>query len=105
MTPYRYGARLLFLFADNKHVRDLVHFPVAYLITDLLVTKIDFGAQSGVPGNVEPNQVLSGTPVMPHREWLKSSTLVPKLPEFRKTLSALERRVAELEEKLAQKGE
>ncbi|MBJ6801689.1 UDP-3-O-(3-hydroxymyristoyl)glucosamine N-acyltransferase [Geomonas propionica] len=63
------------------------------------------GAQSGVPGNVEPNQILSGTPVMPHREWLKSSTLVPKLPEFRKTLSALEKRVAELEEKLAGKGE
>jgi UDP-3-O-[3-hydroxymyristoyl] glucosamine N-acyltransferase len=62
------------------------------------------GAQSGVAGSVEPNQVLSGTPVMPHREWLKSSTLVPKLPEFRKTLNALEKRVAELEEKLSQKG-
>ncbi|TSK03858.1 MAG: UDP-3-O-(3-hydroxymyristoyl)glucosamine N-acyltransferase [Geobacter sp.] len=63
------------------------------------------GAKSGVAGNLEPNQVLSGIPVMPHREWLKSSNLLPKLPEFRKTLNTLEKRVAELEAKLAEKGE
>ena len=64
------------------------------------------GAKSGVAGNTAPNQVLSGIPVMPHREWLKSSGLIPKLPEFRKTLSALEKRVAELENELAKsKGE
>ncbi len=61
------------------------------------------GAKSGVAGNVEPNQVLSGIPVMPHREWLRSAGLVPRLPEFRKTLSALEKRVAELEQELAGK--
>ena len=58
------------------------------------------GAKSGVAGNLEPNQVLSGIPVMPHREWLKSSNLVPKLPEFRKTVTSLEKRVAELEKLL-----
>ncbi|WP_026841537.1 UDP-3-O-(3-hydroxymyristoyl)glucosamine N-acyltransferase [Citrifermentans bremense] len=62
------------------------------------------GAKSGVAGNVEPNQVLSGIPVMPHRDWLRSSGIAPKLPEMKKTLSALEKRVAELEAKLA-KGE
>lgn len=59
------------------------------------------GAKSGVAGSVEPNQVLSGIPVIPHREWLKSTQLVPKLPEFRKTLKELEKKVAELEGKLA----
>ena len=58
------------------------------------------GAKSGVAGNVEPNQVLSGIPVMPHREWLKSAGLVPRLPEFRKTLNALEKKVAALEQEL-----
>jgi len=57
--------------------------------------------KSGVLGNVAPNQVLSGIPVQPHREWLKSSGLVSRLPEFRKTLNTLEKRVAELEKELA----
>lgn len=61
------------------------------------------GAKSGVAGTVGPNQILSGIPVMPHREWLKSSGIIPKLPEFRKTLNALEKRVAELEAQLAAK--
>lgn len=61
------------------------------------------GAKSGVVGSVEPNQVLSGIPVMPHREWLKSAGLVPRLPEFRKSLSALEKKVAALEQELARK--
>jgi UDP-3-O-[3-hydroxymyristoyl] glucosamine N-acyltransferase len=35
---------------------------------------------------------------MPHREWLKASAVFPRLPEFRKSVSSLEKRVAELEE-------
>ena len=62
------------------------------------------GAKSGVPNNIAPNQVVSGIPVLPHREWLKVSVLVPKLPEFRKTVNSLEKRVAELE-KLLKGGE
>ncbi|UFS68631.1 UDP-3-O-(3-hydroxymyristoyl)glucosamine N-acyltransferase [Geomonas sp. RF6] len=62
------------------------------------------GAQSGVPGNVPANQVVSGSPAIPHREWLKASGIFPKLPEYRKTLGALEKRVQELEAKLAEKG-
>ncbi|HJV33745.1 UDP-3-O-(3-hydroxymyristoyl)glucosamine N-acyltransferase [Geomonas sp.] len=58
------------------------------------------GAQSGVPNSVAANQVVSGSPAIPHREWLKVSGLVPKLPDFRRTLSALEKRVAELEKQL-----
>jgi UDP-3-O-[3-hydroxymyristoyl] glucosamine N-acyltransferase len=62
------------------------------------------GAKSGVPGNLTPNQTVSGYPCMPHREWLKSSGIFPKLPEFRRSVLSLEKRVAELEalvEKLA----
>jgi UDP-3-O-[3-hydroxymyristoyl] glucosamine N-acyltransferase len=36
---------------------------------------------------------------MPHKEWLKSSMTLPKLPEMRKSVIDLEKRVAALEEK------
>ena len=60
------------------------------------------GAQSGVPSSLPANAAYSGTPTMPHREWLKSALMVPRLPEMNKNVSALEKRVAELENKLNQ---
>jgi UDP-3-O-[3-hydroxymyristoyl] glucosamine N-acyltransferase len=62
------------------------------------------GAKSGVPSSIAPNQVMSGIPVIPHRDWLRTSGLIPKLPEMKKSVSALEKRVAELERLLAEKG-
>jgi len=62
------------------------------------------GAQSGVPSSLPPNAAYSGSPTMPHREWLKSAMVVPRLPELKKTVSALEKRVAELEAKLNQES-
>ncbi|HEY6837741.1 MAG TPA: UDP-3-O-(3-hydroxymyristoyl)glucosamine N-acyltransferase, partial [Geobacteraceae bacterium] len=59
------------------------------------------GAKSGVPGNLPANGMFSGIPVMPHREWLRAMNVVPKLPELRKTVTALEKRIEELEAKLA----
>jgi UDP-3-O-[3-hydroxymyristoyl] glucosamine N-acyltransferase len=61
------------------------------------------GAKSGVPGNLPANGIFSGIPTMPHRDWLRSMGTIPKIPEMRKTLSALEKRVRELEDKLAEK--
>ncbi|HTP65266.1 MAG TPA: UDP-3-O-(3-hydroxymyristoyl)glucosamine N-acyltransferase [Geobacteraceae bacterium] len=61
------------------------------------------GAKSGVPGNLPANGMFSGIPAIPHREWLRSMGTLPRLPEMRKTLAALEKRVEELEEKLAVK--
>ena len=61
------------------------------------------GAKSGVPNSIAASQMVSGIPAIPHREWLKASGIVPKLPEFRKTVSALEKRVAELEKLVAEK--
>ncbi|MDD2581303.1 MAG: UDP-3-O-(3-hydroxymyristoyl)glucosamine N-acyltransferase [Desulfuromonadaceae bacterium] len=60
------------------------------------------GAQSGVPSSLPANAAYSGTPTIPHKEWLKSAMIVPRLPEMKKTVSALEKRVAELEAKLIQ---
>ena len=63
------------------------------------------GAQSGVPSSLPANAAYSGTPTMPHKEWLKSAMIVPRLPELRKTVSALEKRVAELEASLKQNNQ
>ncbi|MFZ4858632.1 MAG: UDP-3-O-(3-hydroxymyristoyl)glucosamine N-acyltransferase [Desulfuromonadaceae bacterium] len=60
------------------------------------------GAQSGVPGSLPANAAYSGTPTMPHKEWLKSSMIVPRLPEMRKTVASLEKRIAQLETMLKQ---
>ncbi|MDO9307544.1 MAG: UDP-3-O-(3-hydroxymyristoyl)glucosamine N-acyltransferase [Deltaproteobacteria bacterium] len=58
------------------------------------------GAQSGVPSSLEANAGYSGSPTMPHKEWLRAMAVVPRLPELKKTVNALEKRIAELESKL-----
>ncbi|GLI39701.1 UDP-3-O-(3-hydroxymyristoyl)glucosamine N-acyltransferase [Geobacter hydrogenophilus] len=57
------------------------------------------GAKSGIPGNVPAGSMVSGMPAFNHRDWLRVSAVVPKLPELKKTIAELEKRVRELEEK------
>lgn len=57
------------------------------------------GAQSGVSNNVKEPGIYSGSPTMPHKEWLKMSMTLPRLPEMRKSVTDLEKRVAALEGK------
>ncbi len=61
------------------------------------------GAQSGVGQNLPPNQVFSGTPAFPHREWLRAVNLFQKLPEMKRTLIDIETRLKRVEESLSQK--
>lgn len=56
-------------------------------------------AGSGVHKDVAPGRVVAGKPHMPHGDWLKMEACRSKLPAMRETLSALQRRVAALEEK------
>lgn len=55
-------------------------------------------AQSGIPGSIEPNTWVSGSPAMSHKDWLKSSAVMPRLPEIQKAVKRLERRIEKLEE-------
>ena len=55
------------------------------------------GAQSGVPGSLPANAGYSGTPALPHKNWLKSMAVVANLPALRKSVGALEKRIADLE--------
>ena len=57
-------------------------------------------AQTGIPNSIEPGSLVSGYPAIDNRDWLKASAVFRKLPELRKTIAALERRIAELEGKL-----
>ena len=59
------------------------------------------GGMSGVAGSVPPGETVSGIPTMPHKEWLRAVGVVPKLPELRKTVNSLEKRIVELEQQLA----
>jgi UDP-3-O-[3-hydroxymyristoyl] glucosamine N-acyltransferase len=53
-------------------------------------------AQTGIPSSVDAGAVVSGSPAMDNREWLKASAVLPRLPELVKRLRELERRLEEL---------
>lgn len=59
------------------------------------------GAQSGVAQNLPANQAFTGTPVMPHRKYLRAATLFTKLPEMRKSLMEMEERLKKIETALS----
>ncbi|WP_353684898.1 UDP-3-O-(3-hydroxymyristoyl)glucosamine N-acyltransferase [Thermodesulfovibrio sp. 3907-1M] len=55
-------------------------------------------AQAGVmPGKVQKG-VFSGSPIMPHREWLKANAIFQKLPELYKKIKELEEKIKQLEQ-------
>jgi UDP-3-O-[3-hydroxymyristoyl] glucosamine N-acyltransferase len=57
-------------------------------------------AQSGIPNSVEAGEYVSGSPAIPHRDWMKSAAAYRQLPALRKRVAELEHRLADLEEKL-----
>jgi len=40
---------------------------------------------------------MSGTPAIPHRDWLRLNAHIQRLPEMHKTLTSLAKRIEELE--------
>ncbi len=62
------------------------------------------GAQAGVTHDLPGNQGYVGSPALPHREFLRAVTVFPKLPEMRKTLLDLEKRLQKMEEALSLEG-
>jgi UDP-3-O-[3-hydroxymyristoyl] glucosamine N-acyltransferase len=57
------------------------------------------GAQSGVAKDVPANQIVLGTPHLPYRQFLKVAAVFVRLPEIKKELDRVRRRVEELEKK------
>ena len=58
------------------------------------------GAQAGVGKSIPPNQVVQGSPSMPQRDFLRSSLLLSRLPQIKRTLDELARRIKQLEDKV-----
>ncbi len=54
------------------------------------------GPQAGVTRSVGPGETVSGTPEMPHRLWLRVQNIVRNLPELRKKIFDLEKRISKL---------
>ena len=63
--------------------------------------QVMIAARAGVNRSLEPNQIVSGAPVMPHETWMKAQAVIPRLPELRQLVRHLEQRVATLEGQLA----
>jgi UDP-3-O-[3-hydroxymyristoyl] glucosamine N-acyltransferase len=55
------------------------------------------GAQSGVSRDLEDGETVSGSPAIAHRDWLRLSAALPRIPELVKEVRRLAQRVAELE--------
>ena len=61
------------------------------------------GSQSGVAKSIASGSVVSGTPSMPHRLWLRITGLIARLPNLRDSLKQVEKRVEALETQLGNK--
>lgn len=58
------------------------------------------GARGAAASDIAPGQVVSGAPAIPHKAFLKSTQIFAKLPDMRKRLLALEKKVNLLESQL-----
>jgi UDP-3-O-[3-hydroxymyristoyl] glucosamine N-acyltransferase len=58
------------------------------------------GPKAGVAKSVPQGQVVSGASAMPHKLWLRVQNVLPKLPEFIKKVSNIEKRLNKIEETL-----
>jgi UDP-3-O-[3-hydroxymyristoyl] glucosamine N-acyltransferase len=62
------------------------------------------GAQTGIMSDVEPGQVMIGSPALPAGLARRAYAQIEHLPEFRRQLQEIRKRLAELEEKIAAGG-
>lgn len=54
-------------------------------------------AQSGVGGDVKAGSVIAGSPAFDAREWLRTVTALPKLPELVKSVRELKKKLEQIE--------
>lgn len=51
------------------------------------------GGGTGITGNVPDNSLISGTPHMPHREWLKLQSYLKNLPKLYRRMKRIEQKL------------
>lgn len=57
------------------------------------------GAQSGVMNDLPGRSAHSGSPAMPHMDWLRAQSVFARLPELKKKIDELEKKIIELDKK------
>ena len=57
-------------------------------------------AQSGVHEDVSAGETVSGSPHLPHRYWLRVAALTARLPDMKKDLRLMQKKIEELENKI-----
>lgn len=62
------------------------------------------GGRGGVAANMAGDQIVSGLPAIPHRDWLKASMIFAKLPTMRKEMLRLQQEMDRLKT-IIDKGE
>jgi UDP-3-O-[3-hydroxymyristoyl] glucosamine N-acyltransferase len=58
------------------------------------------GPQAGVAQDVPARTIVTGTPAIPHRVWLRTTPVIPRLPELLKRIRMLEKKLAVLENEI-----
>ena len=58
------------------------------------------GAKSGVHDDVPTGEVVSGSPHLPHRDWLRVVALMSRLPDMKKDVRMVQKKIEELENKV-----
>ncbi|MFW6081882.1 MAG: UDP-3-O-(3-hydroxymyristoyl)glucosamine N-acyltransferase [Desulfosalsimonas sp.] len=61
------------------------------------------GPQAGVARDVEAGKTVSGTPEMPHGQWLRVQQVTSRLPDMKRQIANLEKRLAAIEKGPADK--
>jgi UDP-3-O-[3-hydroxymyristoyl] glucosamine N-acyltransferase len=64
--------------------------------------KVIIGAQAGVMQDIEPGQVMLGSPAMPHKQTMQQIAALTRLPEMRRQLRDLQQQVAALAQVVAE---
>jgi UDP-3-O-[3-hydroxymyristoyl] glucosamine N-acyltransferase len=57
-------------------------------------------AQAGIAQDVPSGAIVSGSPAFNHRTWLRTTQIIPRLPELLKRVRALEKKVEALEKEI-----
>jgi UDP-3-O-[3-hydroxymyristoyl] glucosamine N-acyltransferase len=58
---------------------------------------LTLGGRGGITGSIAGDQIVSGVPAIPHREWLKASMTFGRLPQMRKDIAALKKQLETLQ--------
>ncbi len=66
-----------------------------------IADKVIIGAQAGVMQDIEPGQIMLGSPAMPHKQTMQQIAALTRLPEMRRQLRDLQQQVAALAQAVA----